>query len=235
MSRRRPADGRQPGAARHPRRLGVEALAAYLVNEIQERLPPAGREDQRQAHRGDRPPDAAEGRDLRRRRHDLPDAASSSTEEFDEINEKVVEETAKQPATASRCCRASPRPACRPLVHLGGLVPGDHAGADRGGGSRQDRQPPSGSRKRVIVGRLIPAGTGAVMNRVKIDRRRRGRRDFGGRRRSARACQGRRGRGRETGGRTGRIGRLRPRELRGPAAGDSVPREGSPGRSGHIE
>jgi DNA-directed RNA polymerase subunit beta' len=43
--------------------LGVEALAQYLINEIQEvyRLP--GREDQRQAHRGDRPPDAAEGRD----------------------------------------------------------------------------------------------------------------------------------------------------------------------------
>ena len=36
------------------------------------RLPAAGREDQRQAHRGDRSPDAAEGGDPRSGRHDVP-------------------------------------------------------------------------------------------------------------------------------------------------------------------
>ena len=37
----------------------IKALARYLVDEVQEVLPPAGREDQRQAHRGHRAPDAA--------------------------------------------------------------------------------------------------------------------------------------------------------------------------------
>ena len=46
---------------------GVEALASYLVNEIQEVYRLQGVVDQRQAHRGDRSPDAAEGRDHRRR------------------------------------------------------------------------------------------------------------------------------------------------------------------------
>jgi hypothetical protein len=44
---------------------GVEELAAYLVNEIQEVYRLQGVLHQRQAHRGDRPPDAAEGRDHR--------------------------------------------------------------------------------------------------------------------------------------------------------------------------
>ena len=48
---------------------GVEELAAYLVNEIQDVYRLQGVDDQRQAHRGDRSPDAAEGRDRRRRRN----------------------------------------------------------------------------------------------------------------------------------------------------------------------
>ncbi len=44
---------------------GVEELAAYLVNEIQEVYRLQGVQHQRQAHRGDRPPDAAEGRNHR--------------------------------------------------------------------------------------------------------------------------------------------------------------------------
>ena len=41
---------------------GVEALAELPGARDPGRLPPAGREDQRQAHRGDHPPDAAQGR-----------------------------------------------------------------------------------------------------------------------------------------------------------------------------
>jgi DNA-directed RNA polymerase subunit beta' len=52
---------------------GVEELAAYLVNEIQEVYRLQGVSHQRQAHRGDRPPDAAEGRDHRDGRFRSPD------------------------------------------------------------------------------------------------------------------------------------------------------------------
>ena len=71
---------------------GVEELAAYLVNEIQEVSPAAGREHQRQAHRGDRSPDAAEGRYRRSRRHRLPDGLGEQVDitEFDAANEKAA-------------------------------------------------------------------------------------------------------------------------------------------------
>ena len=65
--------GRWPArAARHPegaRRRGAVGLPG---ERNPGRLSAAGREDQRQAHRGDRSPDAAEGRDPRSRRHHLP-------------------------------------------------------------------------------------------------------------------------------------------------------------------
>ncbi len=48
---------------------GVEELAAYLVNEIQEVYRLQGVEHQRQAHRSDRAPDASEGRHHRSGRH----------------------------------------------------------------------------------------------------------------------------------------------------------------------
>jgi DNA-directed RNA polymerase subunit beta' len=51
-------------------------------------------------------------------------------------------------------------------VHLGGLVPGDHARADRSGGpARSDTL--EGLKENVIVGRLIPAGTGGTMSQIR--------------------------------------------------------------------
>ena len=58
---------------------GVEALASYLVNEIQEVYRLQGVVDQRQAHRGDRSPDAAEGRDHRCRATRPTSRATMST------------------------------------------------------------------------------------------------------------------------------------------------------------
>ena len=66
-----------------------------------------------------------------------------------------------------RCCRASPRPPADPLLHLGGLVPGDDPRADRGGSLRAGSTTLIGLKENVIVGRLIPAGTGSVINRLK--------------------------------------------------------------------
>ena len=70
--------------------------------------------------------------------------------EFDEINAKLVAE-GKKPATgASGAARHHQGVAADPLVHLGGVVPGDHARAHRGGGQRQGRHArrPQGERHR---------------------------------------------------------------------------------------
>ena len=70
---RRSPDRRQPGAARHPARAGHREAGRVPGQRDPGGLSTAGREDQRQAHRDDRASDAAEGRDHRRRRFDLPD------------------------------------------------------------------------------------------------------------------------------------------------------------------
>ena len=70
---------RQPGAARHPGHQGRRGAGRLPRQRDPGGLPPAGRADQRQAHRGDRPPDAAEGRDHRSGRHRPCSRASSST------------------------------------------------------------------------------------------------------------------------------------------------------------
>ena len=54
--------GRQPGSARHPADHGHRGAGQLHDRRSAGRLSPAGREDQRQAHRGDRAADAAEAR-----------------------------------------------------------------------------------------------------------------------------------------------------------------------------
>ena len=71
--RRRDREGRlhrrrQSGAARHPGDQGRRGARELSRQRDPGGLPAAGRVDQRQAHRGDRSPDAAEGRARRRRR-----------------------------------------------------------------------------------------------------------------------------------------------------------------------
>jgi hypothetical protein len=156
------SDRRQPGAARHPGDQGRRGAGRIPRQRDPGGLSAAGREDQRQAHRGDRSPDAAEGRDHRRRRHDLLPGEQVDRIEFDEENEKLPEPKGKKPATghagAARHHQGEP---ADPLVHLGGLVPGDDPRAHRGGGAGQGRHA-DGLKENVIVGRLIPAGTGAT-------------------------------------------------------------------------
>jgi DNA-directed RNA polymerase subunit beta' len=61
-------------------------------------LPAAGREDQRQAHRGDRSPDAAEGRDHRRGDTTCSRASRSTKIEFDEDQRQGQVAEGKKPA-----------------------------------------------------------------------------------------------------------------------------------------
>ena len=94
--------------------MGVEALADYLINEIQDvyRLQGVKINDKhievivRQM--------LQKGRDRRSRRHRLSCAASRSTRREFEVNEQGEAEGKRSRPPASRCCWASPRPRCRP-------------------------------------------------------------------------------------------------------------------------
>ena len=180
---------------------GVEELAAYLVNEIQDvyRLQGVAINDKhievivRQMLQKVEIDDAGET--------DLIQGEQIDRIEIDEINARAIEE-GKKPAVGHPVLlgitKASP---ADPVVHLGGIVPGDDARADRGGGQRQGRHArrPQGERHRR------PADSGG--NRRHDERAARGGRQA--RRahsRGARAGGHRQGRGRARPRRSGRGG-----------------------------
>ena len=143
--------------------LGVEALAEYLINEIQSVYRLQG------VKINDKHIEVIVRQMLQK--VEIVDAGDTTFL----VGEQVG--PARSSRRTTRRGRRSPsRPRARgepgpaghhqgqpadPLLHLGGVVPGDHAGADRGRGSGQDRQPACGLKENVIVGRLIPAGTGS--------------------------------------------------------------------------
>ena len=129
---------------------GVEELANYLVNEIQEvyRLQGVQINDKhievivRQMLQKVEIDDVGET--------DMIQGEQMDKIEFDEINAKFVAE-GKKPATAHPVLLGITKAiAADPLVHLGGVVPGDHARAHRGRGQRQGRHArrPQGERHR---------------------------------------------------------------------------------------
>ena len=154
---------------------GVEPLADVPGKRNPGRLPPAGREDQRQAHRGDRSPDAAQGRDHRRRRHARSCAASRSSA-------RACSRRTTSVAARKRAARPSRAGAAR---HHQGLA-GDRSFISAASfqettrvlteaavrGTRDDLR---GLKENVIVGRLIPAGTGLAYHTERRTGARRGR------------------------------------------------------------
>ena len=143
----RSADGRQPGAARHSADTRGRGAGQLPDQRDPGGLSAAGRAHQRQAHRGDRAPDAAEGRDrgsgrdhLARRRADRPHR----------VRDRKRQGRAGGLAPGDRAPGAAGHHQGQPadqLVHLGRLVPGDDARADRGGGVGPDRHPDRASRR----------------------------------------------------------------------------------------
>ena len=129
---------------------GVEELAAYLVNEIQEvyRLQGVQINDKhievivRQMLQKVEIDDAGET--------DLIQGEQIDRIEFDEINAKVDGRGQEAGDRASGAARHHQGVAADPLVHLGGVVPGDHARAHRGRRQRQGRHArrPQGERHR---------------------------------------------------------------------------------------
>ena len=129
---------------------GVEELANYLINEIQDvyRLQGVTINDKhievivRQMLQKVEVTDPGET--------DLIKGEQLDRIEFEELN-AVIEKAGKKPAVAkSGAARHHQGLAADPLVHLGRLVPGDDAGADRRRGQRQDRHArgPQGERDR---------------------------------------------------------------------------------------
>jgi hypothetical protein len=132
------------------RLLGSEELAALHRRRSAGRLPSAGREDQRQAHRGDRAPDAAPCRGRQPGRLQLHQRRAG----------RALRDAQHQRCTARR--RQGPRDLHQPAaghhqgiavhrqLHQRGLLPGDHPRADRGCHHGQARRPawPEGERHR---------------------------------------------------------------------------------------
>jgi DNA-directed RNA polymerase subunit beta' len=147
---RRPLDGRQPGAARHPAHSRRGSPGKLSGERDPGRLSAAGRQDQRQAHRGHRSPDAAEGRDRRPRGHHLPGRRTGRPVGVrGDQREGGGRRRSPGQGAAGAAGHHQGQPADQ-VVHLRRLVPGDHAGADRGLGLRQGGRSrrPQGERDR---------------------------------------------------------------------------------------
>ena len=146
----RSVDGRQPGPARHFADTRGRSAGQLPDQRDPGGLPAAGGAHQRQAHRGDRAPDAAEGGDrgsgrdhLARRRAGRPHR----------VRDRKRQGRAGGLARGHRAPGVAGHHQGQPadeLVHFGRLVPGDDAGADRSGGVGADRHPdrPQGKRDR---------------------------------------------------------------------------------------
>ena len=164
---------------------GVESLANYLVREIQDvyRLQGVKINDKhieviiRQMLR------KVEIADIRR--HRACCAASSWTARACSTSTSAPKGEGKMPAThRAGAARHHQGVAGDRVVHLGGLVPGDHPRADRGGGARPEGRParPEGERDRrpadpgrhglVLPPRGAGAGTSAPGARLHGRRRR---------------------------------------------------------------
>ena len=170
--RRRDREGRlhrrrQSGAARHPGDQGRRGARRLPGQRDPGGLPAAGRGDQRQAHRGDRPPDAAEGRDHRRRR-DRPDPGRA--------DRQASSSTRSTPRSRRRA--RSPRPAhpvllgitkaslqTRSFISAASFQETTRVLTEAAVNGKVDTL--EGLKENVIVGRLIPAGTGAMMNSLR--------------------------------------------------------------------
>ena len=140
---------RQSGAARHPGDQGRRGAGRLPRQRNPGGLPAAGRAHQRQAHRGDRPPDAAEGRDRSMPGDtDLLKGEQVDKLELDEINDQGWSPTARSRRRGNPVLLGITKASLQTRsLHLGGVVPGDHPRPHRGGRQRQGRIRSKASRR----------------------------------------------------------------------------------------
>ena len=146
--RGRPADGRSVEPARHSPRARREGTAEVPGERNPGGLPPAGREHQRQAHRGDHSPDDALGPRRGRRRHGIPGRRAGGQVPL-HGRERARHRQRRPPGhRAAAAARYHQGVAVDRIVHLGGVIPGDDARPHRGRDLREDRLParPEGER-----------------------------------------------------------------------------------------
>ena len=146
---------------------GVEELAAYLVNEIQEVYRLQGVQHQRQAHRGDRSPDAAEGRDHRCRRHRPPGRRAGRPDRAARRSTRSCVAEGKKPATGVPVLLGITKASLqtRSFISAASFQETTRVLTEAAVNGKVDTL--EGLKENVIVGRLIPAGTGAQVARIK--------------------------------------------------------------------
>ena len=129
----------QPRPARHSRHQGRRGAGGLSRQRDPGGLSPPGRRHQRQAHRSDRAPDAAEGRYRRSGRHRLPQGRAgrqARSRRGQRGGARGRQEAGDRHSRAARHHQGEPADA---FLHLGGVLPGDHPRPHRGGGQRQGR------------------------------------------------------------------------------------------------
>ena len=134
-------DRRRAGrSAGHPAPAGHGRAGALHRRRGAGRLSPPGREDQRQAHRGDRSPDAAPRADLEPGRLELHPRRAGRA--LGAPGQERQADGRRQDAgdPRRRPARHHQGVAVDRQLHLGGVVPGNHPGAHRGGDHGQARR-----------------------------------------------------------------------------------------------
>ena len=142
---------------------GVEELAALPRQRDPGGLSAAGRDDQRQAHRGDRSSDAAEGRDHRRRATPtVPGGEQIDKLEFDRDQRQAARTRARSPPRPPGAARHHQGVACRPSSFISAASFQETTRVLTEAAVTGKADTLEGLKENVIVGRLIPAGTGAL-------------------------------------------------------------------------
>ena len=212
-------EGRVPArrssrAPRHPGHQGRRGAGQLSGQRDPGGLPAPGRDDQRQAYRGDRQADAAEDRNRGPRHHRVPQGRAGGPDRPRGCQRGGRGGRRQARHRTAGAARHHQGKLADPLVHLGGLVPGDHPRAHR---CRRQRQVgraggPQGERDRR------PADSGRYRRHVDPPEQDR----HPSRRADPRGAAARRfgaaGPGRRRGGRGGGLG-LKKSEIRSRKAG----------------
>ena len=162
------SDRRRPGrSAGHPAPAGHRGAGALHRRRGAGRLPPAGREDQRQAHRGDRSPDAAPRADRQPGRHRLHRRRAGRALGAARHQRPHAWPKARCRPPTPTCCWASPRRRCRPTRFISAASFQETTRVLTEAAIMGKRDELRGLKENVIVGRLIPAGTGMAFHEAR--------------------------------------------------------------------
>ncbi len=130
-ARRRPHLRGSGQSARHPADQGPARGAGVSAQRSAGGLPPAGREDQRQAHRRDREADAAEGARDGSGRDRVPRRGARGSSDLPRRERSGQEEEGNAGDGGAASARHHEGESHDAVLHLGCELPGDHARAHR--------------------------------------------------------------------------------------------------------